>query len=295
MNPITFIPKPPHFDYDKCLLVLGDNDFECLHYKSEGAIMKALEYRGHPFVFKVSDEKENLKLEILDGKKAHLAMAISYVREWFDLDKDLTPFYHLLKADQDFDHLAEQFYGLRLMGIPDLFETMCWSILGQQINLSFASKLKRRLVENYGEQVEVDEKKYYLFPRPVVISHLEVDELKPFQISQRKAEYIIGVARLFAEGKLSKSQLEGLKDPQAIQEELTKIRGIGLWTANYAMMKCLHLPNSIPYGDSGLNAALFKLKGTDKRPSKEVVDEIFAPFEGWKSYLTRYLWRSLSD
>lgn len=294
MKPSTRIPKPDHFDYLKCLEVLGDNEFECLHHKSEGKITKALTHRDRPFVFRLKEAGNDLELELLSGEKTHLAAAIAYVREWFDLDRDLSPFYERLREDPDFAYLADRFAGLRLMGIPDLFEALCWSILGQQINIQFASKLKRRLVESFGDAVELEGKVYHLFPRPAAIAHLDVEQLRPFQISQRKAEYMIGVASLFAEGKLSKSQLESLKDPVAIQEALTSIRGIGLWTANYAMMKSLQLPNSIPYGDSGLNAALNNLKKTDKRPAKEVVDEIFAPFEGWKSYLTRYLWRSLS-
>lgn len=274
---------------------MGDNEFECLHNKSDNTVSKALIHWGRPFVFRLSEVGKDLELELLSGEKAHLAAAISYVREWFDLDRDLSPFYELLRQDADFAYLADRFAGLRLMGIPDLFEALSWSILGQQINLQFASKLKRRLVERFGEAIELNGHTYHLFPIPQTIAHLEVEDLRPFQISQRKAEYIIGVARLFAEGKLSKCQLENLQDPIAVQETLTSIRGIGLWTANYAMMKSLQLPDSIPYGDSGLNAALSRLKGTDKRPSKQKVDEIFAPFAGWKAYLTRYLWRSLSE
>ncbi len=294
MRSSTLIPKPNHFDYHKCLQVLGDNDFECLHFKENGTIVKALSKGGHPFAFRISEENEGLKLDLLNGRSNYLAVAIFYVREWFDMDRDLKPFYGLLNENPKLSFLLEHFEGLRLMGIPDLFEALCWSILGQQINLSFAAKLKRRLVENYGERLEVEGKIHYLFPRPEALAPLDPEALRPLQISQRKAEYLIGISRLFLEGKISKQHLEGIGDAEAVQETLLKIRGIGLWTANYVMMKSLLLPNAIPYGDSGLNSALYRLELTNKRPTKEEVDAIFEPFDGWKSYLTRYLWRSLS-
>ena len=81
-----------------------------------------------------------------------------------------------------------------------MFETICWAIIGQQINLKFAYTLKKRLVEGYGEKMEYDNEEYFLFPTPKVISKLEVEDLKPLQFTTRKAEYIIGIAKLFNEG-----------------------------------------------------------------------------------------------
>lgn len=291
----TTLTKPPYFNYGLCLMVLGDNDFECLHFKKERTLTKALEKDGKKLVFRLSEEGRDVKIELLEGEAAQLPVAVDYVKEWFDLERDLSPFYRLLRKDEDLAHLADEYSGLRLMGIPDLFEALCYSILGQQINVTFTAKLKRRLVENFGSRVEADGQSYLLFPRPETIAGLEVEQLRPFQISQRKAEYIIGVARLFAEGKMSKAQLLELEEPEAVLKALTDVRGIGLWTANYAMMKSLQLPNSVPYGDTGLNSALHQYKNTSRRPSREEIDAVFDQFEGWKAYLTRYLWRSLAN
>jgi DNA-3-methyladenine glycosylase II len=248
-----------------------------------------------PFLFQLKEKEDHLIIDLLKGEERQLFTATAYVKEWFDLERDLSPFYKKLEAAPDFAFLAQKFKGLRLMGIPSLFEAMCWSILGQQINVTFAAKLKRRLVENFGQSIEAEGKAFWLFPEPEVVAELEVEQLRPFQVSQRKAEYLIGLARLFAADKISKSQLEALGEAEAVLKELTNIRGIGLWSANYAMMKSLNLPNSIPYGDTGLSSALHRLKGTERYPSKEIIDEIFDPFDGWKAYLTRYLWRSLSE
>jgi DNA-3-methyladenine glycosylase II len=78
------------------------------------------------------------------------------VSGWFDLERNMDPFYSLLRHDVRLFYMADAFAGLRIVGIPNLFEALCWSITGQQINLTFAYKLKRRLVETYGTHLELN-------------------------------------------------------------------------------------------------------------------------------------------
>ena len=78
----------------------------------------------------------------------------TYIIEWFDLDNDLTPFYEMANTDPLLKIPAQKFYGLRVIGIPDLFEALCWGVLGQQINLAFAYSLKRQFVESFGDSIE---------------------------------------------------------------------------------------------------------------------------------------------
>ncbi|WP_419957930.1 DNA glycosylase [Psychrobacillus psychrotolerans] len=58
-------------------------------------------------------------------------MVHQYVREWLDLDNDLRPFYEMAKKDNLLYNAVDEFYGLRNIGIPDLFEAIVWGILGQ--------------------------------------------------------------------------------------------------------------------------------------------------------------------
>ena len=155
--------------------------------------------------------------------------------------------------------------------------------------------MKRRLVEQYGSNIIYNDKKYYLFPEPEAIQELPVTELKNLQLTSRKAEYIIGIAKLFTSGKMSKTGLLALKSEEKILEELIKIRGIGEWTANYTAMKSLRMMNCVPYGDAGINIALQNLKGIEKKNNRIAVENVFNRFDHWKTYLTFYLWRSLRN
>jgi DNA-3-methyladenine glycosylase II len=114
------------------------------------------------------------------------------------------------------------------------------------------------------------------------------------QFSKSKALYLILIARAFASKQLSKEGLLQLPDLASRQKALMDIKGVGLWTANYTLMKCLKERSCIPFGDAGLlNALLNHGIIADKKQALEI-EGFFAAYPTWESYLVFYLWRSLS-
>ena len=79
--------------------------------------------------------------------------ATDFVEEWFDLSRDLQPFYTLAEDDEILDGVVSAYKGLRIIAVEDLFEALCWSIMGQQISLHVAYALKQKLVTTYGESI----------------------------------------------------------------------------------------------------------------------------------------------
>src|SRR5699024_950376 len=290
------IPKPNIFSFDECLHFLDRGYDDCLFTIEKERLIKPLRMDGEEVLIAVSDDTDTLKVEILSGNGSQkgLEETAGFVSSWFDLDRDLRPFYQLLAQDSRLSDMAGRFHGLRLMGIPDLFEALCWCVIGQQINLTFAHRLKRRLVETYGTTLEHDSEKHYFFPEPRILAGLSVEKLKKMQFSRRKAEYTIGIARQFAAGELSKEAIGKLPGSKQMLARLKNIRGVGPWTANYVLMKSFQQPNCITYGDTGLQSAVSSMLDLDRKPTKEEVDSFFEPFAGWESYLNIYLWRILS-
>lgn len=292
-----YISKPDIFSFSECLHFLDRGYDDCLYSIESDQIIKPLCIDGQKLLLKVTDSPEALRIELLlpDEVSDQTSNKISnYVIQWFDLERNLNHFYHLLGEWESLTFMQEQYYGLRLMGIPDLFEALCWCVIGQQINLTFAHRLKRRLVETYGMSITYNSDRHYFFPEPDVLANLTVDTLRDKQFSHRKAEYIIGIARQFAEGKLSKSYLTDLPNRQHQLRHLMKIRGVGEWTANYVLMKSIRQPNCITFGDTGLQSAVSSLLDLQRKPTRKEIEDLFEPFAGWESYLNIYLWRTLS-
>ncbi|GAB2785792.1 DNA glycosylase [Rhabdobacter roseus] len=289
------LPTPPLFSFQECLWFLDRNYDDIMHRVAPEVLLKPFRVAGEAVLVEVTEQTGYLQLRVLQGTLTDEAELLRQVTELFDLTTDLAPFYKYLRADPELAFMAEQYHGLRLVGIPDLFEALCWSIIGQQINLTFAYRLKRRLVEAYGEPIRYQDETFYLFPTPAQLAALTPEALRALQFSTRKAEYLIGVARAFTEGTLSKEILQALPTTEAMLGALVAHKGIGQWTANYALMKSLKVPTCIPYGDVGLYNALRAVKGLPRRPSRPELDAVFEPFRGWEGYLTFYLWRTLAS
>jgi DNA-3-methyladenine glycosylase II len=112
-------------------------------------------------------------------------------------------------------------------------------------------------------------------------------------MTAKKSEYIIGVARLIVEGKLTKELLLSSDDMIAAEKKLVAIRGIGPWTANYVLMRCLRFPSAFPIADVGLHNAIKHLTGTANKPTLEEIRHHALAWANWESYATFYLWRVL--
>jgi DNA-3-methyladenine glycosylase II len=291
------IDVPEDFSFEQCMVYLNRSDIECLHKIKGGKFYKLLKFEDINIIIKISMGIKKLKVTFIDHipSKSIRAEVAKYVWDMFDLDVDIAPFYKLGENDSIIRFLLDRYKGLRIVKINDLFETICWAVIGQQINLKFAYTLKKRLVENYGEKYIYEEEEYFLFPRFEAISKLEVEDLKQFQFTTRKAEYIIGIAKLFQNGDVKKEKFGLEKDYEKLRRMLTEVRGVGNWTADYTILKCFNINDAFPIADVGIHNAIKGILGLTEKPTINEIEKLSLNWIGWQSYVTFYLWRSLND
>lgn len=284
------------FSLTEALVYLTRSSEECLHRVAGDKVLRLLQIDGERVLIEIgSSDDRTVEVRFVNGapKKSIRMAAAKYVWEWLDLGRDLAPFYRMAGEDPLLKRVVEAHRGLRIVRIPDLFEALCWAVIGQQINLAFAYTLKKRFVEAYGERMGWDGETYWLFPLPERIAELTVDDLKALQFTGKKAEYILEVARQIAAKSLTKEALLDLPGQEA-EAALVKIRGIGPWTANYVAMRCLGDAAAFPVGDVGLHNAMKMQLGMDRKPTIEEILTLAKGWAGWEGYATFYLWRSLA-
>lgn len=289
------IPVPKEFDFALCFSFLLRSPKELLHRCLDNSVIKLVRIGDDVVLFALREaDKKNLGVEILSGQASTAVQngIEKFVREWFDLDTNLKPFYKLVKDDPLLNDLAKKYFGYRIVGQPDLFESLVWAVLGQQINVQFAFTLKAKFVEQFGEKMIFEEQPYYLFPQPGAVALLTDEHLLPLQFSRQKSKYTVLIAEAFASGEVSKEKIKGLPLAEA-KEKLMKIKGVGNWTANYALMKTFHYPDAFPLEDAGVHNAIKNLKGLKAKPTIDQVKRIFKKYKGWEAYATLYLWKSL--
>ena len=297
VDDVMIITLPANFDMNANLGYLTREKNECLYEIENNIITKVIAIGEMQSLVQISViDNQQMVVQFLNGsrpiEKGEREKIATYILEWFDLDNDLTPFYEMANADPLLKIPAQKFYGLRVIGIPDLFEALCWGVLGQQINLAFAYSLKRQFVESFGDSIEWNGKKYWVFPPYERIAQLEPTDLAAIKMTVKKSEYIIGIARLMANGELSKEQLKKMDFKEA-EKSLIKIRGIGPWTANYVLMRCLRFQTAFPIDDVGLINSIKTLRNMNQKPMKEEILALSIPWKNWESYATFYLWRVL--
>ncbi|MBB2149493.1 DNA-3-methyladenine glycosylase family protein [Pedobacter gandavensis] len=312
MLPVCFLlPVPDDFNFGECLWFLDRGFDDCLYQVDRSKVKRAIRLKEGPAVVQI-EKGGNAVVEeagesnlIQEGQclKVSVNRALSleeerelkqYIADWFDLQLDLNPFYARIIQDPRLSFMKADYFGLRLIGIPDLFEAICWAIIGQQINLTFAYKLKRKLVERYGSQMDFQDNRYLIFPEPAVLAKADTADLQAMQFSRSKANYVLQIAAAFADQRLSKEGLRLMPDLSARQKALISIKGVGVWTANYALMKSLKERSCIPHGDAGLLNALINLDIIKDKKDVAGIEAFFTDYEGWESYLVFYLWRTLS-
>lgn len=287
------ISTPKEFSFEQILRFLSRNEKECLHTIRNKEIFKVISFENSLVLFSISYDSclqisihsENSSLKIDNLVK-------NYVNDWFDLETNLDLFYKTIQNDEVLANLCNKFYGLRMIGMPDIFESLVWSIIGQQINLNFAYSLKEKLVQNFGQKLLYNNEAFYALPTPERLASLSIEDFQPLQFSKSKAQYILNVSREFAEGNLSQETLRKLSFEE-VKEKLVKIKGVGNWTANYSMMKSLKNYDAFPVEDVGLHNAVKTQYGLTAKPTINDLNQMAEKWKGWRGYATFYFWHSL--
>jgi DNA-3-methyladenine glycosylase II len=164
----------------------------------------------------------------------------------------------------------------------DYFQSLAEAILYQQLSLKAASSIVKRFKNIYPMRS---------FPEPGDVLKTEDEKLRHAGISSQKVRYLKDLSKKFIEGIVKPSNFFDMNDDEVI-EQLTKVKGIGRWTAEMFLIFSLGRPNVLPLEDLGLQKAIQKWYGFDNIPSKEEIRNIAKKWEPYCTVATWYLWKA---
>lgn len=162
-----------------------------------------------------------------------------------------------------------------------LFEKLVENIIGQQLSGKAADTIYSRFLKLFNDR----------FPSCEELLKTSVERLRSAGMSYGKAEYIKNVAEAVKNKELDIKKINKMNDEEVL-ETLTKIKGVGKWTAEMILIFTLKRPDVFSLGDAGLRRAiknLYKIED-DKKILK--LAEKWKPF---RSHASWYLWRSLEN
>ncbi len=167
-----------------------------------------------------------------------------------------------------------------LVSRGDPFQTLARSIVGQQISVKAADAIWGRLLGTLGTVT------------PERSLSAGDERLLACGLSRRKVEYVRDLAAQFGSGRLDPSRWKAMDDEEVI-EALTRVRGIGRWTAEMFLIFNLLRPDVLPVDDLGLRRAASLHYRNGRALGDAALHRIARDWRPWRSVATWYLWRSL--
>jgi len=219
-------------------------------------------------------EKNKIEFEFKLNKNANILEFVTRLKNIFDLDCDPMSIEHTLGEDEKLRPFLKQSSGLRIPGCWDGFELAIRAIVGQKISVKAAHTILGRIVENCGERQLLDSslKVTHFFPTPERILGADLSNIG---LTSSKIATIKSLATAVANKTIV---LDGTANFAETCQRLLAIKGIGLWTMEYIIMRALRDPNGFPETDLELQK---KIKKLQLSPHKWIP---------WRAYAAILLW-----
>ncbi len=161
---------------------------------------------------------------------------------------------------------------------------LCASIMSQQLSTKVADVIFKRFLALY------DGKE----PTAQQIIDTPPTTLRSIGLSNAKVSYVQNVARYMLEHNVDDKKLYKMSDEEVI-DFLTRIKGVGRWTAEMLLMFTLGREDVFAVDDLGIQqtmTAIYKLDAADKKKMKEDMLRISKKWSPYRTYACLYLWRS---
>ena len=167
----------------------------------------------------------------------------------------------------------------------DSFQALIEAIIYQQLNGSAANSIYNRLLAYYRDRIPIPEQ---------IISSSDLKLRTQVGLSRMKIAYLKDLASHIVDGRLNLIDLPEMEDEEIISQ-LTKIKGIGRWTADVFLIFCLARKDILPVTDLGLRNAMKRTYQLAELPTPNTMIDIADPWRPYRSVATWYLWKSLSN
>jgi DNA-3-methyladenine glycosylase II len=172
----------------------------------------------------------------------------------------------------------------RIEGRREPFLSLAEAIVYQQLSMKAAAAIWRRFAALFpGRRVTA-----------AALAAIPEERLRGAGLSRRKCAYLRDLASRFASGEIEPRALRRMKDDEVV-ETLTRIKGVGRWTAEMFLIFCLKRPDVWPVDDLGVLKGLQRLYGMRRLPRRARAERLGERWRPYRTVATWYLWRGLDN
>ena len=187
----------------------------------------------------------------------------------------------LSKRDPILKKIIKQYNKGHLTTRNNPFFSLCRTIVGQQISIKAADTIWNRLEAKCKKKI---------IPQKII--KLKTTSMKKAGLSRQKISYLKNIAKSFKNKSFDVSSLKKMDDVSAI-DYITRLKGLGIWSAQMFLMFNLNRPDIFPTKDIGLIRAISKNYKKRYPPSEKFLNKISNLHSGYRTVFTWYMWRSI--
>jgi DNA-3-methyladenine glycosylase II len=285
-------PTPP-YNFDLTMRTYGILPGEVVDSYVDGVYRRVLKIEDEHVLVSVESigtvDEPRLRVSVRPNVSTKLGREVRRkVRHMLNTDVDVRSFYSAMRRNRVLSRVVDELYGLRATKTESLYEALVIAITEQQISLRAAVAIRGRIARRYGRTIVLGDREYCSFPSEDVMARANPQRLRDMGLSARKAEYIVGLSRQVARGELNLEGLAALPTEDLVRE-LTRIRGVGTWTAEYAVVRGLGRFDALPADDAALRRVVSALYYCGREVTGEEVRRLLDEFGQHRGLVAFYL------
>jgi DNA-3-methyladenine glycosylase II len=296
----TFVPKntlltcsvdlPDHFRTEDILIFHNRDALAVAESVEDHSLRKGLLWNNQTACLTIRFNECNVDAELaIDGSthKNDTDALSSMVRRMLGLTQPIEEFEQRYRQHPQLGVLIAHQPGLRAPTSATFFEALSWAITGQQISVSAAVSIRRKLIQLAGLRHSSE---LACYPDANRLVELSESDLRQAGFSKTKAQTLLTVSRMIVTGQLPLENWTSTPPVQEIRQQLLQVRGIGPWTINYALLRGFGWLDGSLHGDVAVRHGLQALLGSADNIIEQQAQQWLAPFSPWRALVAAHLW-----
>lgn len=262
-------------------------------------LQKGLVWHGAAACLSIRFHPREITAELAVDRKS-IAMAANFpeqatdaeslnqlVRRMLGLTQPIENFEQTFRQHPQLGPLIARQSGLRVPQTATPFEALTWAITGQQISVSAAVSIRRKLIKAAGR---LHSGGLACYPNAAQLAQLDEADLRQVGFSASKAQTLLAVSSNVLSGELPLDTWQENLPVDTLREHLLAIRGIGPWTVNYALLRGFGWLDGSLHGDIAVRRGLQTLLGSAEKISEKAAQQWLTEFSPWRALIAAHLW-----
>ncbi|TRX03028.1 DNA-3-methyladenine glycosylase family protein [Candidatus Methylobacter oryzae] len=288
------LPLPDDFRPDDMLKFHQRDVLAVAERVDAGSLSKGILWNGSPACLSIRFETSCAQVELAINGIAVAGDAETLRKlgqRMLGLDQSIEEFEQRYRDHPQLGILIAGQSGLRVPVTASIFEALSWAIICQQISVRAAVAIRRKLIQLAALRYSGG---LYCYPDARHVADFSESDLRQAGFSQSKARCLLAVSRMIAAGDLELEYSVDELPVDRVCEQLLRIRGIGPWTVNYALLRGFGWLDGSLHGDIAVRRGLQKLLAIAEPVGEQQARQWLAPFSPWRALVAVHLWTFLA-